>query len=441
MKLFAKLFITFLIFAVLSILTAGIFVNIYLNIKFADYIKKSRAAQEKNIVDMFVKFYEKEKKFPPQEKYLGYFCMMMNACVKVEDTQGKTVFNYCGGKDHEENYAAPLTLKTKDKIIGKIFVNHMRDGIFSPEDMIFKRTINFSILLAGVVSCFFAFILSAVFSYLFLKPVKEMITVSRKLADGELSQRVKILTGDEIGELGKTLNLMADNLQKLEILRKKLAVDLSHEIKTPLSIIRNYFEAFRDGVIKISDEKIDAIFEEIERLTKLMDNLNDLSLAEGGKLKLNRVRVNINDFIGKLTEKIKPLYDKKEISLKTDCAPGAVFARIDPDYMKSVFFNILQNSYKFTPRGGQVNIIIEHPQKEIMVRIKDNGEGISPSDLPYVFERFYKANSTNKHGIGIGLHIARELVLAQDGKISIKSEIEKGTEVIICLPAADETSA
>lgn len=436
MKLFTKLFIAFLICALFCIFTVVILVNIYLNVKFADYVKKNQQAREKNVVDMFVSFHEKEKKFPPQEKYLGYFCMMMNTCVKVEDMNGSVVFNYCGSEGHKENYASPLALKTKNKIIGKIYINHMKDGIFASEDMVFKKTINFSILLAGIISCFFAFILSIIFSYFFLRPVKEMIKVSRKLADGDLSQRIEIFTNDEIGELGKTLNLMAENLQKLEALRKNLAIDLSHEIKTPLSIIRNYFEAFRDGVIQISDKKIDAIFEEIERLTKLVNNLHDLSLAEGGKLKLNKINVDLNYFIENLVEKIKPLYSTKQISLKVEYASPALFVRIDPEQMERVFLNILHNSYKFTPSGGEVKISIENPREEALIKIKDTGEGIPPSDLPYVFERFYRAGAAHKAGMGIGLHISRELVLAQNGKIFIKSEIGKGTEVIISLPVA-----
>lgn len=439
MKLFAKLFIAFLICAFFCILTAVILVNIYLNVKFADYVKKNQQAREKNVVDMFVNLYEKEKKFPPQEKYLGYFCTMMNTCVKVEDTNGKVIFNYCQSKDHKENYTLPLALKAKNKIIGKIFINHMREGTFTSEDMVFKKTINFSILLAGIISCLFAFILSVIFSYFLLRPVKEMIKVSRKLAEGELSQRINIFTNDEIGELGKTLNLMAENLQKLEVLRKNLAIDLSHEIKTPLSIIRNYFEAFRDGVIRISDKKIDAIFEEIERLTKLVNNLHDLSLAEGGKLKLNKITVDLKDFIENLAEKIRPLYHTKQISLEIEYANPAPSVRIDPEQMERVFLNILHNSYKFTPSGGEVKINIENMREEVLIKIKDTGEGIPFADLPYVFERFYRAGTARKAGIGIGLHISKELVLAQNGKIFIKSEIGKGTQVIISLPVVPNT--
>lgn len=436
MKLFTKILLIFLACVIFSTTLSVIMTNLFLKAKFAEYIGKGQKNTEERIIKMLTSFYEKEGKFFPKQEYIGYFCMMMNSCVKVEDLNGKKILKYCTHSDAEEGqYSTVLPLKVKNKLIGKVFINHMHRSIFSFEDMVFKRTINLSIIIAGVFSCLLAFILSLIFSHFFLKPVREISRVSKKIAEGDLSQRVKIFTRDEIGELGKTLNYMVENLQKLETLRKRLTTEMAHEIKTPISIIQSHLEAVKDGVMKMDEEKIDELYEEVERLSKLVNNFYDLSLAESGSLKVNKIQVNLGDFIEDIQSKIKPLYKKKGISISAHKTGDIPLVNIDSELMERVFFSILHNAYKFTSSGGKVEIFIENSGKEVLVRIMDTGTGISPEDLPYVFERFFRSpESSLKGGIGIGLHIARELVSAQGGKIDIKSEKGSGTEVIISIP-------
>lgn len=398
---------------------------------------------ERKILDMLARFYEREGELPSQEKYVGYFCMMMGACVKVEDLHGKVILDYCQNREMGEKvtpgekYAAVLPLKVNHELVGKVFINHMHEGVFTDEDIVFKKTINLSILLAGAISFCFALLLSLFFSYYLLRPVREMNEVANAIGKGEFFRRVSIKTRDELGELAANLNLMAENLQRLEMLRKKLTADVAHELRTPLAVIQSHLEAFRDKVLDVTDEKIESLQEEVLRLVTLVNDLQDLSLAESGKLKIHKIPLELMELVKKERDKLLPLFEEKGVSLEVEEIPLPP-ADLDPGHTGRIIANILHNAFKYTPAGGEVKVVPESLENEILLRIKDNGVGIPPEHLPYVFERFYRADSsrTGTQGTGIGLSIVRELITAQGGKIEVNSERNSGTEVLLHFPKA-----
>jgi signal transduction histidine kinase len=248
---------------------------------------------------------------------------------------------------------------------------------------------------------------------------------------------VTIHTNDEIGELATAFNAMADGLSRQEQLRRNIVSDVAHELRTPLSNIRGYLEAIQDGLTTPSPELINSLHEEAMLLNRLVDDLQDLALAEAGQLQLRPVPVNLETIIlGALTA-LQPRMKEKAIHLTTDLAPQLPNLEVDPERIGQVLRNLLANAITYTPEGGSITLRAAPCPKGVEVWVQDNGIGIAQEHLKNVFERFYRADESRSRatgGAGLGLAIVRQLVQAHGGEINIESVLGAGTTVKFTLP-------
>jgi len=251
---------------------------------------------------------------------------------------------------------------------------------------------------------------------------------------------VEVQSEDEIGELAQAFNAMADGLARLEELRRNMVSDVAHELRTPLSNIRGYLEAVRDGVVEPRPEVIASLYEEAMLLNRLVDDLQELSLAEAGQLRLERRPVAPADVVNKATEAARAQAAAKGIALQVDLPEGLPLVDVDSQRIGQVLGNLLSNALTHTPSGGKVVITAQARQSDVELRVGDTGEGISPEHLPYIFERFYRADKSRSRatgGTGLGLSIARQLVEAHGGRISVASQAGRGTTFTFTLPVAE----
>ncbi|WDC84364.1 HAMP domain-containing sensor histidine kinase [Caloramator sp. mosi_1] len=276
----------------------------------------------------------------------------------------------------------------------------------------------------------FAIGLSFIGAYLisskFTKPIIEINNAARKISDGDYSVRLSINTDDEIEELSKTINSMAENLSKTEKLRRDFIANVTHEFRTPLGIIRGYAEALYDDIVPIEERKeyIQDIIEEVERLNKLVNENLELSKIESGNINLKSERINLYKLLIDIVDKIKILKGNRSIIINgTD-----TFINGDSYYIEMAILNILSNSIKHTKDDGIIEINISN-QDNPQITIKDNGEGIEEEHLPYIFERFYRVK---EKGVGgLGLSIAKEIIKLHRGSIQVKSKVGEGTTFTI----------
>ena len=300
----------------------------------------------------------------------------------------------------------------------------------------FKATGRF-FLWGGLIAITVALILTFVLSRRILSPMKELSHAAGKLGKGDFSQRVTVDDRGEVGELAESFNTMAGNLERNEQLRRNMVADVAHELRTPLSNLSGYLEAIRDGVVKPDPEVIHSLSEESTTLSRLVDDLQELSLAEAGELKLTLQPEDITRLIKETIEAVRPKADAKKIKLSSDITPGLPQVKIDSHRIRQVLNNLLQNAIAHTGKKGSINVTAEQRASEIVVSITDTGEGISAEDLPNIFERFYrvdKSRTRSTGGSGLGLTIAKRLVEAHGGKISAKSEQGKGSTFTFTLP-------
>ncbi len=282
----------------------------------------------------------------------------------------------------------------------------------------------FSMLIVGVIALFFSVLLTLHFT----SPIRSLTRSSRAIGQGDFSRRVDIRSGDELGELSSAFNNMADALQRQDRLRRHLMSNAAHELRTPLTIIKGQIEGMIDGVIPLDREKLNSVYDDVERLGGLVNGIEDLTRAEAGRLSVNRIEVDLGEFLSGIVERFNPLFFKKGLYLNLK-ASNKLKARIDPDKTEQIINNILSNALKFTGTGG-VEIGYERQDKTIVVSVKDTGIGINEADLPFIFERFYKTGE----GFGIGLSIAKELAEAQAGQIKVESAKGAGSTFTLYLP-------
>jgi signal transduction histidine kinase len=307
----------------------------------------------------------------------------------------------------------------------------------------FNATARF-FLWGGLVAIAVALVLTFILSRRILSPMRELSRAAGKLGKGDFSQRVAVDDPGELGELAVSFNTMANDLERNERLRRNMVADVAHELRTPLSNLKGYLEAINDGVIEPDAKVIESLSEESATLSHLVDELQELSLAEAGELKLISQDEDISRIIRETIMAAQAKASTKEIELTWKITDGLPLMKMDSYRIRQVLNNLLQNAIAHTRNGGRIEVTGEQRADEIAVSVTDNGEGISAEDLPNIFERFYrvdKSRTRSTGGSGLGLTIAKRFVEAHGGEISAKSEQGKGSTFTFTLPINRKTAS
>lgn len=291
---------------------------------------------------------------------------------------------------------------------------------------------------AGVTAAAIAAVL--LLSRAVLRPVRALTEASRGLGGGDLGHRVPLGGGrDEIAELGRSFNRMADSLQASEERQRRLVGDIAHELRTPLANLRGYLEALRDGVVEPEPALFDSLHEEVLLQQRIVDDLQDLALAEAGALTYHRTAVDVRDVLETCRAAHQALAEDVSSRIVVEAGgtePVVVFA--DPGRLRQVVGNLITNAVRATASGGTVNLNAARKESRVEIRVTDSGSGIPAEQLPYLFDRFWRADAARGRdtgGSGLGLSIARQIVTDHDGDISAQSTVGIGTTFIVDLPA------
>jgi signal transduction histidine kinase len=300
--------------------------------------------------------------------------------------------------------------------------------------------VNRILVASAVVAGLSAVLLIVGLSRRALAPVEALTAAARQMEAGDLSQRVEVASRDEIGDLARAFNSMADGLAQLEELRRQMVTDVAHELRTPLSNIRGYLEALQDGVVEPDKGVIDSIHEDAMLLNRMVDDLQELSLAEAGQLRLERKPVALADVVDRAVEAACPQATAEDLVLSVDVPADLPLVDVDPQRIGQVLRNLLCNAMTHTSPGGEIAITARTEGRWVAVCVRDTGTGIAEEDLPYVFDRFYRADRSRSRatgGAGLGLAIVKQLVEAHGGWIEVEGAVGKGTQFTFSLPVAD----
>jgi signal transduction histidine kinase len=270
-----------------------------------------------------------------------------------------------------------------------------------------------------------------------LRPVQALTAATRQMGQGDLSARVPVKGRDELAELGQSFNQMAEDMTHQEQLRRNLVTDVAHELLTPLTAVRSHLEAVQDGILAPTPDLIDSLHDEVMLLDELIAELQDLSLAEAGQLRLDLQPVAVVDVLMGAITAVTPQLAAKNLTLTTNLPDDLPLVEMDIRRMGQVFRNLLVNAVKYTLPGGQVAISARQEGPELWVIIRDTGQGIAPEHLPHIFDRFYRADPSRARetgGSGLGLAIVKSVVQAHHGRVWAESEPGIGSTFTLSLP-------
>jgi signal transduction histidine kinase len=323
--------------------------------------------------------------------------------------------------------------------VGTLYVD-FPDKVGGAGSELFLDPTNRILVTITLVAGLCAMLLIVGVSFRALAPVEVLTAAARRMEAGDLSQRVEVSSHDEIGDLAHAFNSMADGLTRLEELRRQMVTDVAHELRTPLSNIRGYLEALQDGVVEPDEGVINSIYEEAMLLNRLVDDLQELSLAEAGQLGLERRPTALVDVVDGAIEAASPQAAGEDLALSVVVPEGLPLVDIDPQRIGQVLRNLLCNAMTHTPPGGEIAITAHTRGRWVAVCVRDTGVGIAEEDLPYIFDRFYRADRSRARatgGAGLGLGIVKQLVEAHGGRIEVESVVGRGTQFTFTIPMAD----
>jgi two-component system sensor histidine kinase BaeS len=273
------------------------------------------------------------------------------------------------------------------------------------------------------------------------KPIREMIKTTKEIAKGNYAKRLQVKGKDEIADLGNSLNEMAESLGKIEQLRRDLITNFSHEMATPLTTINGYLEAIEDGLVENGELKkrtLTTLKEETNRLISMIKDLRELSLIESGHFKIHLTKTSLYPMIEKIVQSMELRLAEKHITISLKHSGQLPVVSADKIRFPQIILNLLDNAYHYTPDGGKITVTINGSSKSMAeIIITDTGSGIDEKDLPHIFERFYRSESSRSRksgGSGIGLSIVSDLVKLHNGKITVESMVGKGTTFHLFFP-------
>lgn len=359
--------------------------------------------------------------------------------IVVADSQGSS--SSLLGKVHTSGGSGKTLTALRQEPVGTLYVSSLASpGVDLEALFVLFGSIGRYFLWGGLLAIALAVIMTFLVSRRILKPVKTLTVTARRLGQGDFSQRVHINDRGEVGELAKAFNSMASDLERSEKLRRNMVADAAHELRTPLSNIRGYLEAVADGVVNPDPGVIRSLHEESTLLSKLVDDLQELTLAEAGELKLARQPQDITQIISRTVAAVQVQAATKGVAISTGLPAGLPLCYIDAQRIDQVLHNLVDNALSHTPREGRVTVAAERRGNWVEVSVTDNGEGIPPEDLGNIFERFYRVDKSRTKatgGHGLGLTISKRLVEAHGGRIEARSELKEGSRLSFTVPVCE----
>ena len=309
-----------------------------------------------------------------------------------------------------------------DTLAAGYFVTLMEKYHISPEPAhaMFVDAVHRYLIWAFAGAIGLAVILSFVMNRRILGPLTRMNAITREIAAGKFSARVPVSTADEVGQLARAFNRMAENLEKIERLRRSLMIDVAHELRTPLTNIRGYLEALNDGVLPPAPETLSLLQDETLRLVQLVEDVLALARSDAARGKLQPTAVDLKEMVENALATFTPAIIKKSLTVSLDASPSPVTIHADRDRLDRVLRSLTDNAIRYAPTGTSIKITIVMQSDSVRVDYANTASDILPDDLPYLFERFYRGEKSRSRlhgGAGIGLSIVKELVEAHGGNV------------------------
>jgi signal transduction histidine kinase len=320
------------------------------------------------------------------------------------------------------------------RVVGKLVIGRNTQ----PSERLFTFRFLQPVLLASLGLAVFATLIGLLLTRRVVTPLAEVIAAAEEIAGGNLTTRALAKGSDDLGDLSKSFNKMADALERNDRERRDMLANIAHELRTPLTVVRGRLEGIMDGVYPADENSIGLALEEAYLLERLVEDLRLLTTAESHQLAFEKHELDLIEIARRSLSMFKAEADEKKISLDLVTSLEKALIVADPLRTEQVIGNLISNALRYVPEGGRVWVEITRIENEVVISINDDGPGIPEADLPFIFNRFWrgeKSRSRVSGGAGLGLAIAKLLVEGQEGKIAARSLPEGGLQVSVSFPA------
>ena len=458
MGLRTKLSISYVLVILICVVIIIVLSNAVLENQFRAYVTGQQKQQALNTVSLITQSYNEAEEWDVFAiEDIGINALDNGLIIKVADTQGAVIWdarahnsgmcqqmltqmsrnmqsrygNWEGG--YEEN---SYDVNSGGQKVGTVSVGYYGPFFYTESDLYFINTINSLILWAGVISAILALIIGFFISRQISGPISRVIGKAQRIAKGSYGEKVIEKSGTtEIKLLVDTINKLADTLKKQEEMSVQASNDIAHELRTPLTTIQGNLEAVMDGVMELDADRIKVLYDEVQRINRLVEDLAKLARFEREDAALIKTQFDISVSIADIVNNYRSDFEREGKSLTF--AAGKQIITADEDKIKQVMINLLSNALKYTREGDSTEVLLKGNAKQVVITVRDTGMGIHKDDLPYIFDRFYRADKSRSRktgGAGIGLAIVKSIVSAHGGTILVDSRPGLGTEFIVTLP-------
>jgi signal transduction histidine kinase len=444
-----------------TIVIISLLANIFINL---EYAKRAKEQQQTHASDLAVILSHQYDSFTGEwgSEYIhgvGMTALYDGYIIRLTDSRGNVVWD---AENHDMEacsqvmmniiermeqkrpglngsfVAQEYDLKQNSQTVGSVVIQYYGPYFLSESDFNFLDSLNLVLLVIVGLALFFSVVAAGFLAKRISRPIIKTAQIATQIADGNYKTRFAGGTRtQELDELVTAVNHMAISLDRQEALRKRLTGDIAHELRTPLSAVSSHLEAMIEGVWQLSVERLQSCYEEIGRISGLVSDLEKLEEMERINQQLEKAPLDLLELAHAVAGNFESEAAKKGIAIAVDGEPANVTA--DKDRLTQVMTNLLSNAIKYTPENGNVRLSVNDSEAAGIFVIEDNGIGIPETDLPLIFERFYRTDiSRNRKtgGVGIGLAIAKSIVNAYGGTIQAESNDGQGSRFIVILPKA-----
>lgn len=441
-----KLLLSYLVLIGIIVALMSFFIHRTTAQTFSRYLSDQAASHSEMLPVMLTGYFIRNGSWDGVQEDIEEAGMMIGSPIVLTDQDGliiaATQFKLMGQTASDilnVNITIPV-IDGSNIIIGTIYVQHNLSH--KRADETFLTDVTRALLIAGLAAALLAAGLGVLLTRSISRPMVEMGKASVRFAEGDYTVRVFPKGRDEVAALGRTFNQMAESAGSVEQLRRELVANVSHDLRTPLTVIKGYLEGLRSGQIadrRTAETAFEAMDTEVSRLLHLVDDLRQAAALDRNSLPLKLATVTLSSFISEIVPRLMPQARTRGVNLHNEVPANLPLLSIDPGHMGQAVFNLLENAILHTPATGTVRVTANYHEEQIILSIQDNGEGISADDLPHIFKRFYRsdpARNPSEGGLGLGLSISKSIIEAHGGMIKAMSEgvPGKGSVFTVCLP-------
>ncbi len=458
-KLSTKLSVGFAFIAFVTVILITLSANILINKQFEEYV----AEKQKNFSDEMPLSIEPQYNSETKEWNIDYihgfgmYALNNGYIIKLYDNNKEIIWDASNhdmtlchqtmqnissrmkesrpsldGEFSTHNYE----LWQNGELVGYLDVSYYGPYYFNDNDFHFLKVLNAIIAVVGVIAVIGAVFAGIIFAKKISVPVVSVTNITKEISNGNYNKKIDTNEDTtEIAQLVQAVNHMSYMLNEQENIRKRLTSDVAHELRTPVANVSANIEAMVEGALEPDNARLESCYNELMRITDIISDLEKLRQIENEKLVLERTSVDVKELCESVIQAFKAQLESKQISCTVNADHVSLMA--DKNRLYQVMANLISNAIKYTQNGGCINVDVVDNKDFVAISVKDNGIGINESDLPFIFERFYRTDKSRNRttgGAGIGLAIVKAIVLAHGGEVSVESKESVGSTFKVVLP-------